>query len=343
MALDGDEKMHIIPVRNVSEALPFGIEHLRDCGEWEPTRAGQALVAPHPVATVYRCPCERVLFSGLRDANPFFHLVETLQMIAGRDDAKLLNNFVKDFGERFAESDGRIHGAYGYRWRHAFGFDQLDAVVGQLSEQPGSRQAVITMWDPSPHGQDDLLERNFRDRPCNTHAYLRIHNDELDITVCNRSNDIVWGAYGANAVHMSVLQEYLAARLDVGVGTYTQFSNNYHIYEDQWNKLTSPGEYKLWDDRYTSEQVKPMPLVHDVESFDDEVAMLLDLYETTSEKQFSVSMENRFLSHTVWPMLMAHRAYKDKDKQGACKWASSVEAADWKVATVEWIVRKLYK
>jgi thymidylate synthase len=54
----------------------------------------------------------------------------------------------------------------------------------------------------------------------------------LDLTVLCRSNDVVWGAYGANAVHFSVLQEYLAGRIGVDVGVMYQFSNNYHGYVD---------------------------------------------------------------------------------------------------------------
>jgi hypothetical protein len=337
-----DAVLKILDVKNVCEALPIGLEHLRTYGKWEETRAGRALVAPTPVTVVYNRPRERVLFSALRDANPFFHCCEAvLWMLAGRRDAAFLDNFVKDFGERFAEPSGEIHDAYGYRWRHAFGFDQIEAVIKQLSNSPGSRQAVLTMWDP--RNQDDL-RGTWRTKPCNTHAYLRIHNGELNITVCNRSNDLCWGLAGSNSVTFSILQEYLAARLDVGVGTYYQTTNNLHIYEDQYNKLTASSEYKLWDDRYTSEQVEPMPLVHDVECFDEEVGILLELYENNKDLQsFSIDLENKFLSKTMWPMLMAHRAYKNKDKQGACKWASSVEAADWKVATVEWIVRKLYK
>ena len=49
---------------------------------------------------------------------------------------------------------------------------------------------------------------------------------------------MLWGAYGANAVHMSVLQEYVATALNVSIGTYTQMSDSLHIYENkQWKKL----------------------------------------------------------------------------------------------------------
>src|SRR5262245_49446193 len=109
--------MITIYAKNVREALPQGLKLLRDCGKEEPSRAGMVRVAPCPVMTVYAEPCDRVLFSPERDANPFFHLAEALWMLAGRKDAEFLNLFVKDFGKRFAEEDGTVHGAYGARWR----------------------------------------------------------------------------------------------------------------------------------------------------------------------------------------------------------------------------------
>lgn len=370
--------MEVIRVRNVAEALPAGLEYLARAGRWENSRAGRVLVAPGPVTTVYERPRERVLFSAVRDANPFFHIAESLWLLAGRNDVAFLNNFVRDFGERFGEEDGTEHDAYGHRWRKAFGFDQLDAVVRQLSENPESRQAVVQMWDAtSTHdvfsstyrdyegerGEDDL-RGEWRTRPCNTHAYLRIRDqpDEytftektgsvLDITVLCRSNDIVWGAYGANAVQFSVLQEYLAARLDVGVGRYYQISNNYHCYEDQFQKL-NPGRgpevvESLRDNRY-EHSAAPFPLVHDAETFDRELKYLLELYEILDEgppiesaHYCARQLHNRFLSHVVWPMLMSHYSWRvKKDIDAARKWCDAIQAADWQLAAREWIERRV--
>lgn len=307
-------------------------------------------------------------------------------MLAGRRDAAFLDNFVRDFGARFAEPDGTVHDAYGHRWRCAFGFDQLDAVVAQLSDTPGSRQAVISMWDTTPcydegscQGEEDL-RGTWRTRPCNLNVMLRIrqeggelkpadgsqweHEDILDITVCCRSNDIVWGAYGANAVHFSVLQEYLAARLDVGVGTYIQFSQNYHCYRDQWKRLATTVDHgdiprpALSDDRYTIAGLVPQPLVHDTESFDAEVGKLLRWYETGRRDLEGVTYDrnrgleavwaehdfefhNPFLSKTVWPMLMTHHYWRQKNYHEALAWCDEVEAHDWESAAREWVVRRM--
>ena len=58
------------------------------------------------------------------------------------------------------------------------------------------------------------------------------------MTVCNRSNDMIWGAYGANAVHMSILMEYVAVAVNAPMGSYYQISDSFHIYEnEQWDKI----------------------------------------------------------------------------------------------------------
>src|ERR1700676_933861 len=112
--------MHVIKVRNVGQALPLGIDYLLTHGCREESRAGPVIVAPEPVSTVYARPQERVLFSAARNANCFFHIFEALWLLAGRNDAVWLDQFVHDFLSRFAESDGRLHGSYGHRWRHHF-------------------------------------------------------------------------------------------------------------------------------------------------------------------------------------------------------------------------------
>ena len=94
--------MEVIHARNVNDAWPQAIHLVADAGVMQETRAGSAMVVPHPVATVYAKPAERVLFDPVRDANPIFHHFEALWMLAGRDDADWLDRFVSDFSARFA-------------------------------------------------------------------------------------------------------------------------------------------------------------------------------------------------------------------------------------------------
>src|ERR1700722_12558914 len=109
--------MHVIHAQNVNDAYVQGVRLLRRIGTQEHSRNGPVLRAPCPVTTVYTHPLERVLFDPERDANPFFHVVEALRMIAGRNTIKDLMPYVPRMGE-FSD-DGRVTqpAAYGERWR----------------------------------------------------------------------------------------------------------------------------------------------------------------------------------------------------------------------------------
>ena len=227
--------MQTIFVRNVHSALPEGIRLLKEVGIERPSRNGPVIVSPSPVMTVYSNPWEKVLFWSDRDANPFFHLMESIWMLAGQRDVEWLTQFNSRM-KTFSDDGKTLNGAYGWRWRHQFGFDQLDSICKLLTKAPSSRRAVLAMWDASA----DLIafeEGSSKDLPCNTHIYLGIVNGALDLTVMCRSNDAIWGAYGTNSVHFAILQEYLAAQLCVKVGSLYQFSNNFHAYLDVFNKV----------------------------------------------------------------------------------------------------------
>lgn len=357
--------MHLINAANVCEALWMGAALLQSRGVDEESRAGKVRVIPTPVMTVTRCPQQRVLFSDLRDANPFFHLYEAVWMLSGRSDAAPLNRFVKDFGSQYGEKDGTVHGAYGHRWRRDFGFDQLNAVVEKLKKDRGTRQAVIQMWDCDVGANNDL-QGQWNDRPCNTHIYLRIREEKmlldadnipgnlplLDMTVCCRSNDAMWGCHGANAVHFSILQEYIAARVGVVVGHLYQLSNNYHIYHAYIGQLFKNAQkihgntaffdaYMLHDDRYfTSRNEVTWHWMFNVpDKIDEDLIKFMDWDVSTSTDR--PSFHNQFFGDTLYPAMMAHRKWKEKHRAEAMEWAGMIAAPDWRIACCEWMARRV--
>jgi hypothetical protein len=204
-------------------------------GVREESRNGPVLTIQEPVLITHACPWERVMFIPSREENPYFHLMECVWMMAGSRDAKWISTYNPRMME-FAEPTGIFNGAYGWRWRNAFHIDQVLEICSELSTYPTSRRAVLQMWAC----QQDLNVPHVKDVPCNTHAYFRIINGSLDMTVCNRSNDLVWGALGSNVVHFSFLQELMAHEIGVGVGKMYQFTNNLHLYERHWHFLDIP-------------------------------------------------------------------------------------------------------
>ncbi|WP_217469305.1 thymidylate synthase, partial [Staphylococcus aureus] len=72
-------------------------------------------------------------------------------MLAGRNDVAFVSGYVARMAT-FSDDGQTFHGAYGYRWRQHFGFDQLNAVVKALKANPDDRRCVVQMWS----AQDDL-------------------------------------------------------------------------------------------------------------------------------------------------------------------------------------------
>jgi hypothetical protein len=317
-----------ITVDNVNQALPEALWWLKLAGVESQSRNGPVIVSPGPVLTVYRKPQQRVLFSSARDANPFFHFFESLWMLAGRNDVVYPSRFASRM-KGFSDDGISLNGAYGYRWRRRW-FDQLEAIIEHLKVNPSSRREVLTMWTAG-----DLIDNNSKDLPCNTHVYVDIREGALNITVCNRSNDIWWGAYGANAVHMSFLQEFLARAVGVEVGVYIQYSNNFHIYTELYDGRKALNTPDLYSDAIVYPET--FPIMHtpykrwlkEAETFVDR-GILTDYYDP-------------FFTDVAVPMIESWYKYEADKLETAILYAEGIKAKDWSLACVAWLERRLEK
>lgn len=324
-----------INARNVNDALSDSMWKLHISGIQEGSRNGRVLVMPTPVITSYAEPRERVLFNDYRDANPYFHLMEALWMLAGRRDVEFPARFVKRMYD-YSDDGATLHGAYGARWRYHFATDQLNAVAEMLRANPSDRRAVISMWDANCD-----LGRQGKDVPCNTHIYLRAHDNnhrevlQLDMTVMCRSNDAIWGAHGANAVHFSVLQEYLAHDINSVVGTLYQLSNNYHVYMDQYDPTELRTKYHNQD--LYGDDVQPYPLIHrDVTIAEWRADLLTFLTEPEGMRIYA----DDFFNLVAVPMYGSWVSHRRGEHTDAMVLAHKIEAADWRLACVAWLRRR---
>ena len=320
--------MYHLIVLNVNDAYDRGIRLVKSHGEMEESRNGDVLSLQGPCTITYINPRERVLFDPNRDANPYFHLMEAIWMLSGGKAAEWPVKFNKQMAE-YANEAGEYDGAYGYRWRRHFGYDQIKEVVEMLKADPTTRRAVIAMYD----ARKDTQDQSSRDIPCNTHIYFRIRDGYLDMTVCNRSNDAVWGAFGANAVHMSILQEVVAAMAEVGVGKYHQFTNNLHIYTGI-EKVQKAIQNLEHSDLYRAAGYVSFPLVANPDTFLQECSVFLN------RPDFPHNYTNPFFYYVCWPMYMSWICYKEGDFYNAFSWAGQIEDKAWSHACMNWLNRR---
>jgi thymidylate synthase len=319
----------VIECDSVDEGLVQGIEYLNDNGVAESSRYGDVIVAPGPVVTVFRNPTARVSQLEWRDANPFFHLFEACWMLAGRNDVAPLVKYAKRMAE-FSDDGQYFHGAYGHRWRKHFLYDQLMVIVFALKANPNDRRQVLTMWDATVDPQK--AANGGKDVPCNTQAYFLIRDGKLTMTVTNRSNDIIWGLYGANAVHFSILQEYMATLIGVPVGEYVHVSNNYHYY-------TANPAIKNYDARQVVPGTEPS---YPMAMFDD-TASRSEIFhrDLNNLLQFDTrSFHHPWFQYVVGPMLEAHDWYKTGSFDSAYRSLDRCGSRDWQQAGIKWLMRR---
>ena len=327
--------MYLISTRNVHNALPEAMSVLMNntyAIESE-SRNGPVRKAKYPVTTMYLRPDERVLFWPERNANPYFHFMESLWMLAGRNDVKWISQFNKSFGQ-FSDDGKRFHGAYGHRWRMHFKMDQIKSVVEILRKNLLDRRAVIQMWSA-----DDDLGRDGLDFPCNLIIAFDATDGRLNMTVFNRSNDIVWGAYGANAVHMSFLQEFVASAASLPLGIYWQVSNNWHGYLSTIEKVKPLIDKKFEMSPYDLNEVKPFPIMttpmndwlEDLDVFMDDGPI--------------VGFRDVFFRRVVTPIYHSWMAKNNTDDPNRYEKASEIiqqcSASDWRKACQEWLDRNI--
>lgn len=339
--------MLVVKARNVNDAFRDLLYLMESKGHWTKSRAGLCIELPSPVTTVYLKPRERVLFAPERDANPFFHLMEALWMLAGRNDMEFITHYNRKMMD-FSDDGATQHGAYGHRWRVHFGIDQLDSIVELLKENPNSRRAVIQMYDCMT--DIDVTEKALKDVPCNVVLHVQMRSDfrgatfprVLDMELFCRSNDLIWGATGANAVHFSILQEYLAARLGVEVGALYQVSCNMHAYGHTYTPISESGIRQRPFYQPYNVGIDPDRIVSVPESFDEE------LHAFMHGSEYGVKWHNRFFPEVAIPMKHAYRNFREyKTKKKYEMMLNFIEAAnkvrgnsDWLVASRDWTFRR---
>lgn len=338
----------IIKAANVDEAWALCKVYLKESSLTRTVapRGMTTLEFRDPVITTYGHPEECVLFDPVRDCNPFYHLYESLWMLAGHRDVQRLAYYVPSI-DQFSDDGRTFFGAYGYRLRTANSVDQLGAVLRLLRKDPDSRRGVLGLWRPSDWEEAETT----KDLPCNTTAYVKLRDGRLNLTVCNRSNDAVWGCFGANAVQFSFLLQYLAGALGVPVGAYHQVSDSLHVYlsgpaASTWARCADAPLLLLQNYGYAYRGLFVVPLVKDWTTFDAEVRDLTEPSDgTPGERWYS----EPFLDKVAYPMLQAYGFYRDGHVHSAVELLSTQlmrtttngERDAWLLAGQQWMMRRV--
>jgi thymidylate synthase len=127
--------------------------------------------------------------------------------------------------DKMHNGDNLVNSNYGYQWNRN---NQIDFIVKELTENPNSRRAVLTIYDGKEHGLHSF------DTPCTLNIVFNITNGLLNMSVLMRSNDLIYG-FCNDQYCFSKLQELISLKLKVNIGWYYHFVNNFHIYERHYD------------------------------------------------------------------------------------------------------------
>ncbi|MGH3350669.1 MAG: thymidylate synthase [Nocardioides sp.] len=247
--------------RNLSDALIGVLRDVTKGGEDVLARGQQQREIRGHVQTIAR-PNERVLILPGRANNIFAQIAETAWVMAGRDDMDFLVRYLPRAAE-FSDDGRRWRAAYGPRLRSWGGkVDQCAEVVARLQEDPFTKRAAMSIFDPGVDYCDTL------DVPCNNWLHFLQRKNQLHTSVAVRANDAIWGFSGINVFEWSVLQELIASSIGADVGEMHWYVGSMHVYDRHYRVaekiLRNPNPLSVYDFG-----VRPLPITTSIAGLDE--------------------------------------------------------------------------
>lgn len=171
---------------------------------------------------------------------------------------KLWSKFVEQepgdpLGERMEEMVDVLKTAYGYRWRKAFGRDQVQLALDALTADSTNRQVYLQAWDPRSDGLGQPDQP--KNIPCPIGFSLNVVNNKLNCAVFIRSSDVFVGL-PYDVMGYALTADAFASSLGITPGVLHVTLAHAHIYEPHFKAVMDcqEGPHKQW----TSPRV-PLP------------------------------------------------------------------------------------
>jgi thymidylate synthase len=243
---------------DATEALPRLLSRVMREGHLVDSRAGRTrelmmqqftLIEPDPYITT---PGRKVSLPA--------QIAETMWLLAGRNDIEWLSHYLPRAGE-FSDDNKVWRGGYGPRlraWSYEHdgemwtsGVDQLAHIVGLLLEDPGTRRAVFTIYNPQ------IDNAPGKDVPCNNWVHFLPRDGVLHAHVAIRSNDLFWGWSGINAFEWTALLNVVAGLTGLKRGSVTFSISSLHLYERHWDKAKAIASEALSQEPQEFEKAAP--------------------------------------------------------------------------------------
>lgn len=177
----------------------------------------------------------------------FSAIGELLWYLSGSNCLEFIGKYAPAYADDATE--GVIHGAYGPRLFHMHGqINQVDNVCRLLNCRRGSRRAVIQLFDARD------IATYHKEIPCTTSLQFLLRDGNLHLSVTLRSNDAYF-EIPHDIFCFTMLQEMMARRLNVELGSYYHYVGSMHMYENRRKDVA-----RYLDEGYQKPiEMRPMP------------------------------------------------------------------------------------
>lgn len=173
---------------------------------------------------------EPVITVESRALNYSFMFAEAAWILEGRNDLNFITTYMKSYG-RFSDDGLTLNGAYGPKF-----IDQISWAASELANDLDSRRCYINIWRERPGPSKDI--------PCTTGIQFIVRDNQLNVIVNMRSQDVVWGmpydilTFSAIGKFMQVFL-WSVKNIGVGLGKLYVRAGSLHIYEQHFEEADS--------------------------------------------------------------------------------------------------------
>jgi thymidylate synthase len=249
-------------------------------------------------------PLNRITLLKGRNWNFAAALGELVWHLSGSNDVQFISNYLKQW-KNFSEDGNCILGScYGYKIfsRKNNEKNKWEKLISLFNQDIHTRRAVISLFD------DERMAAQALDVSCTCSLQFLVRNDQLDLIVHMRSNDVIWGL-PYDIFFFTFLQELMSIALNVKVGIYHHFVASMHLYQRHF-KLAQD----ILDKNFQSE-IRPGTMLeisnpHELEHF-------IQLEKKLRKKEISIHDLNKLNIHSYWKSLLFVIAERNTEKFAA--------------------------
>jgi len=133
------------------------------------------------------------------------------------------------------QDNNKILGAYGSKIFKSSEAkkSQFERVIEQIIKRRTTKQAYIAISDAEDYKYRD---QQFFSPPCTIGLHFFVRNEKLNLAVYMRSNDAYLGL-PHDLFCFTMLQELVALRTKLALGSYTHYATSMHAYENHIEKI----------------------------------------------------------------------------------------------------------